>query len=427
MQTVYTILMALVFVLAPAAIMRLCKRVQWLGKIGPVMILYILGVILGNIFHPAGIAKVQDLLSSAAIPVAIPMLLYGCTFRKGETRSQVLALVSAVISVVTVVIVGYFIFGRSIEGGDKIGAMLSGVYTGGTMNLAALQSMLGADEATFILLNSCDMIVSFLYLTFLMAIGIKLIRRWLPNETLVADSAAGVPDGGADLLAAAGEVRADDADLLAAAAGVSGDEQMARADGAAAVVRADEHIAEADGAAAAHPSARNIAWLVGATLLIVAIAGGLGALAPEGSFMTVFILALTTLGIAASFVPKLHNSKESEPIGMYAIYIFSITVASMADLRTLDILGSLNILGYLALVVFGSLALNLLLAKLLKIDADTTTVASVSFICSPPLVPMITAAMKNRRVLAAGLAIGIVGYAAGNYLGFLMYQLLKLM
>lgn len=413
MQTVYTILMALVFVLAPAAIIRLCKRVQWLGKIGPVMILYILGVILGNIFHPAGIAKVQDLLSSAAIPVAIPMLLYGCTFRKGETRSQVLALVSAVISVVTVVIVGYFIFGRSIEGGDKIGAMLSGVYTGGTMNLAALQSMLGADEATFILLNSCDMIVSFLYLTFLMAIGIKLIRRWLPNETLVADSAAGVPDGGAD--------------LLAETAGVSGDEQMARADGAAAVVRADEHIAEADGAAAAHPSARNIAWLVGATLLIVAIAGGLGALAPEGSFMTVFILALTTLGIAASFVPKLHNSKESEPIGMYAIYIFSITVASMADLRTLDILGSLNILGYLAMVVFGSLALNLLLAKLLKIDADTTTVASVSFICSPPLVPMITAAMKNRRVLAAGLAIGIVGYAAGNYLGFLMYQLLKLM
>jgi uncharacterized membrane protein len=39
---------------------------------------------------------------------------------------------------------------------------------------------------------------------------------------------------------------------------------------------------------------------------------------------------------------------------------------------------------------------------------------------------MISAAMKNRRVLAGGLAVGVVGYAAGNYLGFLMARLLSL-
>lgn len=112
---------------------------------------------------------------------------------------------------------------------------------------------------------------------------------------------------------------------------------------------------------------------------------------------------------------------------MYAIYVFSITVASMADLRTLDISGSLSVLGYLALVVFGSLIINLILARVLRIDADTVTVASVSFICSPPFVPMITTVMKNRRVLAAGLGIGIIGYAAGNYLGFALYQLLQIL
>ena len=39
---------------------------------------------------------------------------------------------------------------------------------------------------------------------------------------------------------------------------------------------------------------------------------------------------------------------------------------------------------------------------------------------------MIAASMKNREVLASGLAVGVVGYAAGNYLGFLIYQLLNL-
>ena len=69
----------------------------------------------------------------------------------------------------------------------------------------------------------------------------------------------------------------------------------------------------------------------------------------------------------------------------------------------------------------------MLLAKLLRIDADTMTVSSVAYICSPPFVPMMAAAMKNRRVLAGGLAVGVVGYAAGNYLGFLMAQLLALL
>ena len=54
------------------------------------------------------------------------------------------------------------------------------------------------------------------------------------------------------------------------------------------------------------------------------------------------------------------------------------------------------------------------------------TISSVTYICSPPFVPMMAAAMKNRAVLACGLAIGVVGYAAGNYLGFLISNLLRL-
>ena len=136
--------------------------------------------------------------------------------------------------------------------------------------------------------------------------------------------------------------------------------------------------------------------------------------------MTAFILLLTSLGIAASFSKRLRDIKIAEDISMYCIYIFSIVVASMADLSALDLSSSLSMLGYLSFVVFCSLL------KLLRIDADTIVIASTAFICSPPFVPMMAAAMKNRRVLVGGLSIGIIGYAIGNYLGFLVSRLLLL-
>lgn len=381
MQTVYTICIVLAFLALPAGVLYLCRKYSFLGKIGPVLILYVIGLVMGNLFHPASMAQVQDIMSSAMVPIAIPLLLFGCTFQKSETRSQLLALLTAILSVIVVTIIGFFIFGRHIEDGAKVGAMLTGVYSGGTMNLAALKTMLSVDEATFILLNSYDMVISFLYLSALMAFGIRLVRKWLPNETLPQ----------ADFKQDAHLSTNPYKDLFT------------------------------------REGLRDSGVLIGVTAIIVALSAGIGLVCPDGWFMTVFILALTTLGIAASFIPTVKRRKHAEDIGMYAIYVFSIVVASMADLSKFDITSSLNTIGYLVLMVFGSFLLNLAFAKLLKIDADTMTVASVSFICSPPFVPLISTVMKNRRVLVAGLAIGIIGYAIGNYLGFGMFQLLKLL
>lgn len=379
-----SILTILFFLLCPAGVMALCRRNRVLGKIGPVLILYIIGVIFGNIFHPKGMAQIQDILSSAMVPLAIPLMLFACTFRRTQTRSQLLALLTGLLAVVAAVVSGYLIFGRSIPDGAKIGGMLTGVYTGGTINMAALKTMLGVPEETFILLNSYDMAVSFLYLTFLLSVGVKLFRRWLPVETASGSSE-------------------DERDIKAALEG-----------------------------AAANPYAglmtkaglRDAGVLLAADVLIIGISAGLGLLAGDGWFMTVLILMLTTLGIAASFIPGIRSRKYGYEIGMYLIYVFSIVVASMADLSKLDPGSSLGMLGYLAFVIFGSLLLQAILAKLLRIDADTMTISSVTYICSPPFVPMMAAAMKNRSVLASGLAIGVVGYAVGNYLGFLLAGLL---
>ena len=372
------ILVILFFLLCPACVLWLCRRIPVLDKIGPVLILYIVGIIFGNIFHPSGMAGIQEVLSSATVPLAIPLMLFSCTFQRSKTRSQLIALLLGLAAVTLSVLAGYFLFGRNIEDGAKIGGMLTGVYTGGTINLASLKVMLDVPEETFILLNSFDMAISFLYLTFLLSVGIRLFRRWLPVEASGDDQ----------------EVKGPDKD------------------------QPFKGLFTKQGL-------RDALFLLGVDALIIGVSAGLGLLAGDGAFMTVLILSLTTLGIAASFWKPIKKRKYGYDIGMYCIYVFSVVVASMADLRSLSISGSLNMLGFLTFVIFFSLLLEVLAAKPLKVDADTMTVSSVAYICSPPFVPMMAAAMKNKSVLAGGLSVGVVGYAVGNYLGFLIARLLE--
>ncbi len=109
---------------------------------------------------------------------------------------------------------------------------------------------------------------------------------------------------------------------------------------------------------------------------------------------------------------------------MYMVLVFSLVVASMVDVRRLALGEGVWLLAFIALVIFGSLLLQIVLSRLLKVDADTAVITSVAMINSPLFVPMIAEAMKNRRVILTGITIGIIGYAAGNYLGVLIASLL---
>lgn len=388
MEILNWIILVAGFCLIPAGVLMLCRRYRFLGKIGPVLILYALGIIIGNIgLMPGQMPAVQEILSNAMVPLAIPLMLFGCTFKLSGARSQILAMVTGLISVTVAVTTGYLIFGNDIQEGAKVGGMLTGVYTGGTINLAALKTMLGVDEETYILINSYDILVSFLYLSFLLAIGIKLFRKFLPNET------SGFSKKDADEIQA--EIEKENENPYKGLFTRSGMSQAGK--------------------------------MLGLTILIVGISAGTALLLPESMFMTIFILMLTTLGIAFSFIRKVRETKYSYDIGMYFIYIFCIVVASMADLSKLDLVGGMGLLGYLLVVVFGSLLLQVISAKIFRIDSDMMVISSVTFINSPPFVPMMAAAMKNKDVLIPGLTIGVIGYAAGNYLGFLMSQLLVLL
>ncbi len=390
------IILALFYLLAPAAVLYGCRRWRWMDKIGPILILYFLGAIIANlgIFPLTGtpegdsLLKFQNSFSTVLVPMAIPMILLSFTYRKGETKDQLIAMITGLLAVIIAVVAGYPIFAKHIPDAPKIAGMYTACLTGGTVNMAAVSKMLGVDGQQYALLNTYDMMVSFTYLVFIMAFGIRWARKLLPVKTL--------------------DVGSNDADEVRAQ--IERDRQKNPYAG----IWSKEGLIE-------------ILKLLGVTLVVVGlsagVAAGLSKLIP-GTFMMWFILSATTFSIAASFIKPIRRIKYSYEVGMYLIYIFSIVVASMANVRAMDFSGALFIVGFLLFMEVVSLTLQLLSAKLFKVDADTAVIASVTYINSPPFVPMIAASMNNKRVLAPGLAIGVIGYAVGNYLGVLICNIL---
>ena len=379
------ILLTLIFCLCPAAVIWLCRRVSLLGKLGPIMVLYALGMAVGNLpFLPEEISGVQDMLPNIMIPLAIPMMLFGCSFSRREAGLQLKIITSGFLSVCIAVTAGYLCFGKELSQGAQVGGIITGMYTGGTLNAAALQAIFRINSETYILINSYDIIISFIYFIFLFGVGIPMFRR----------------------LYGEGKRQLNDQEKM--------------------------EIQEQIELTKKNPyrklftrqGGRQLGAMLGYTLIIVAISAGVAAAMPEGWFMVVFILLLTTLGVASSFLKGVKKLDLSYDVGMYLIYIFSMTIASMADFSSLDLKGGINQLAFMSVAVFLSLTLHALMCRLMRTDADSMMISSVAFINSPPFVPMASAAMNNKRALVTGLAAGVIGYAAGNHLGVLMAELL---
>jgi uncharacterized membrane protein len=91
-------------------------------------------------------------------------------------------------------------------------------------------------------------------------------------------------------------------------------------------------------------------------------------------------------------------------------------VGSTADIMKL-LAAAPSVIGYVSLTVFGSLVLHVALAAIFRIDTDTMIITSVAGICSPPFVPMVASALKNRDVILPGVVTGLVGWVVGTYLG----------
>lgn len=384
------IILVFFYFLFPVLVIWLGERYSFIRKIGSIVICYIVGLLLGNIgILPEGIEKMNDMITSITIPLAIPLLLFSEDIRKWirMAKTTFLSLVLGLISVTVIIIAGYFIFRSDIPDCWKISGMLTGVYTGGTPNLAAIAVMLDVDNETYILTNTADLVVGAVVLLFLLTLAQRFFLLFMrPFKS---------PEG----------------------------------------IEFQNHTAEMVNEFESYegifkrPVFQQLLKGFGLTVLISAIGGGLSFLFPKNSQTVIAILVITSLGILASTFPKINALKKTFQLGMYFILVFSLVVASTADIAKMfnqensHVMVSIFI--YIILAVPGALLFHAFLSWIFKVDVDNFLITSVALSMSPPFVPVVAAALKNKMVVLSGIIVGIIGYAIGNYLGVIIAYAMK--
>jgi uncharacterized membrane protein len=411
-------LLVLIFIFLPVVIIYLTEKNDILGKIGAVIIAYIIGIIIGHcgLFdHPSNalslliqskpdlsvkhikelcaegmvaqgdvmaynVYKLQDILTSITILLALPLLLFSLKIKLWIRMSvkTLMSMLIAITGVILFIVIGYFVSGDDLHEPAKVAGLLVGLYTGGTPNLASLKQSLGVDVETYLMIHTYDTIVGIIYLLFIISFGKNIFRRFLPAYPRTKESAL------------------------------------------------YEHVSFSENAYEGMFSKENIKGLALAllvTVLIIALSLVLGLFVKKDAFMLVVILSVTTLSIMASLITRINKIKKTFELGMFFIIVFSLVVASMADIQKLFHISASLIL-YISIVYFGALIFHGFFCKFFKVDADTLMVTSTALLCSPPFVPLVAGALKNKEVIVAGLTVGIMGYAVGNYLGIFLFKIL---
>lgn len=384
METPFLALIVL-FIITPIIVIYLEGRFSILKKIGAVLICYGVGLIIGNMdVLPEGAEKYQSMLTEITIPLALPLILFSIDVKSWfkMARSAFWALVTGLVSVLIIIVIGFFIFRGNIDNIWQVAGMLVGVYTGGTPNMAAMKTALNVSQELYIMTHTYDLTLGAVYLVFILSIGQRVFLWFLPPFKPVKET-----------------------------------------NGETAYIDPEEEFESYNGIF----RKSTLLPLLGALGLSVAILGAsyaISLLVPKDYSTAAIILLITSFGIGFSFVPKIKAIKKTFQLGMYLILIFCLTVASMADISKLSNI-SFSLFYYVALAVYGSHIIHIALARIFKIDADTVIISTSALICSPPFVPVVAGALKNRQIILTGLVVGIAGYAIGNYLGVLIAYLLK--
>ena len=391
------IFIPLIYLISPFVVIFLFNRFKIARKVGTVILAYAIGVIMAltwsftNTTPIEGdpLFKTQTMLQNITVLIAIPLMLFNSDF-KLWTKSlpkTFKALISGLFGVVVAVFASFFIFKFSnvqIENMPCVAAMMTGIYTGGTMNYYALGKALSVDETLIVVVLTFQMLLTFPFIIFLTAGGFKIFRKLLPfkDENI-------------------SQIDTPDADKVAEDTFEKYSDML---------------------------TLKNFPKMMLGLLLslgCLAVGVGLSMLLTGTLNELVVILTITTLAIALSFVDKIRTLPKTFELGMFFVLIFSVVVASKFNIAAID--GSVvGLLLFVLSVLLFAVTIHLILCRIFKVDGDLFTVAIVGMLCSPPFIPPIVSAMKNKKVLISGITIGLVGYAVGTYLGVGLAYLLKL-
>ena len=339
---------------------------------GTVVWCYLFGILLGNLGSSLIDEKITNSLIEITVLLAVPLLLFTLDIKAWlkNTKSTIISFIISLISISIATLLVSLTFGKENPETWKLGGMLVGVYSGGTVNMSAIGKSLDVSNETFLMVNAADIMISSLYMLIVLMGAKKLLAYFLPAYDL----------------------------------------------------KTHENEEQDEG-----PTSFNLNSCIKAlllALLVVGISLGTSQLFLNKLFAPLILLICTSLGIFFSLNKKVQKNPSSFITGEYFLYIFCIALGSLCNFDNLTSKAP-EILLFVGLVLVLAILLHFLGAKLYKIDADTALITNVAAVFGPAFVAPVARAIGNKQIIVSGLTTGLMGYAVGNYLGLLMAHLIK--
>jgi uncharacterized membrane protein len=359
----------------PLIIQKFKHKIPFSSFFSPIVLCYAAGILLSiinkervNLFF-----NVAIYISQFSILVAIPLLLYGSSSIKrlsGYKRLGLSFFFASLSSAISCFTVAWW-FQNDHTSFAQIGAMLTGLYIGGTPNMQAIGFALKGDPKLTVQLTAADALVGGSYLVLLTSIVPLLTSRVLPRfkETFTYDEQISIST----------PIKMQRWDYLI---------------------------------------------LVFFTLGWLSVLLGLLYTFKQIDNTAIILFFITGISIILSFLKFIDKrSASSFKLGEYLLLVFALSLSIQG--KWSDITRGSNLLFIItAASMYGSICIHLILSKLFRIDRDTFLISSTAAIYGPPFVTQIASVIKNKYLLMPGILAGLLGYAIGNYIGLAVYYLL---
>lgn len=382
------ILWAIIIVWATVSLF-LEQRYQWASTISGAIIALVGAMVLSNFKVIPTSSPVYDTVWDYIVPLSIPLLLFSSNIMKIWKESRRLLIIFFIASIGTMIgtLVAFIVLNQWIPYLNKIGAMMTGSYTGGGVNFAALSSKLETPGDMVSSTVVADNSVMALYFMLLIALpSLPLIKKyfktdynteqspkvqqsyWQPKKIQLLDIAFSVASA-----------------ITLVAVSFKGAELIQQ-------------------------------WIPKSNIVLAMITSFFG-----DSYLLLTTLTLIVVAIWGDFFEKLAGASE---IGTFLIYIFFVVIGIPASFATIITTAPLLFVFVIIILVF-NLGLSLLLGKAFKFKIEEILLASNATAGGPTTAAALAIGKGWTGLVGPILIIGTLGYVVGNYAGTLMYQLLS--
>ncbi|WP_170848179.1 DUF819 domain-containing protein [Lentibacillus halodurans] len=368
------------------------QKYAWASKVSGAIIALIGAMVLANLNVIPLESGVYDAVWDYVVPLAIPLLLFQANIKKiwQESGRMLTIFLLSAIGTVAGTIISFMLLKDVIPHLDKLGGMMAGSYTGGSVNFAAMASKFEAPGELVSATVVADNAMMALFFFVLMAIpAISLFRNNYQTPHMEEVEAKTSEDEGKTQAASFWQRK--------------------------------------------EISLKDIATSIATAFVLVAVSFQLADLfagiIPDGENTNIFYqiiggiigdqyLMLTTLTVLAviAFPNYFENIRGTQEIGTFLIYLFFVVIGVPASLALVITTAPL-LLVFTLIIVLMNLLFSLVLGKLFKFNLEEVVLASNANLGGPTTAAAMAIAKGWNKLIVPILLVGTLGYIIGNYIG----------